>query len=352
MSGWRVTPRKPNRPSGIPGWSAHLPSLPPVTPAPPGWKASGNRGIVVPAASAQAVALPPTVRVDCYVDVPPAIANASALAPAASVIYNVAVPPAIASASALAPSLTVGHEVLVPPAVSTAFAPIPLISSSAALDVPPAVANALALPPTMAVKSPILFDNATNGGGGAAATRTYGHAVNGNCIVVVQYNTTATNPTCTYGGVSVPRVAGSLSDGSYLGIYTSYISVFLLISNTLPQGMNNVVINQGATASASMAISFQNVASMGTIASESMASGNINRTLSAVEGAAAVCAYVGGINNFGTLSPNQVLNYNFNAFNTWASVGGWALDSGSGINFAASHSFEKSGFVVPLLPAA
>lgn len=200
------------------------------------------------------------------------------------------------------------------------------------------------------VKAPIRFDNATDGGSGGTTTRSWSHTLNGNCIVVVLASTTNSTPTCTFGGVNIPRVFGPSTDGSYLSIYTSRISVFALVSDSLPQGSQTVSVTQAATASAASAMSFRNAGSIGSVTSDT-GTGNISQTTAAGAGRAAVCAYVGGVNNFGALSPNEAMRYGFTAFVTWGCVAGWGLDSGSGITFSATHSFEKTGAIVPILPA-
>ncbi|ORV20974.1 hypothetical protein AWB98_01365 [Mycolicibacterium conceptionense] len=199
------------------------------------------------------------------------------------------------------------------------------------------------------MKSLVQFDAFSVGGSGGTSTRSWAHDLDGNCIVVVFTNTTSSNPTCTYGGVNIPRVFGPSSDGGVFP-YTSYISIYALVSNSLPQGSNTVSVNQAGTASAATAMSFKNAGSIGTVITDT-SSGNISRSTANGEGSAAVAGYVGGASNFGTLSPTQAANYGFITFITWATVAGWGIDTGTGINFSGSHSGAKTGAVVPILPA-
>ncbi|WP_166905908.1 hypothetical protein [Mycobacterium sp. DL440] len=193
-------------------------------------------------------------------------------------------------------------------------------------------------------KSLVLFDAFTLGGSGGASSRAWAHPTDGNCLAVVFTNTTNSAPTCTYGGVTIPRVYGPVADGGVFP-YTSYISIFVLVSNSIPQGSNTVSVNQAGTASAATAMSFRNAGSIGSVIADT-SSGNINQNIAPNEGQAAICGYVGGSSNFGTLSPNQAANYGFITFVAWGTVGGWGLDTGSGINFSGSHSGAKSGAVV------
>lgn len=192
---------------------------------------------------------------------------------------------------------------------------------------------------------PVTFDNSSNGGSGGTSTRSWTHNNQGNCIVVMLTNTTSSNPTCTYGGVSIPRVYGPNSDGGVFP-YTSYISIYALVSNSLPKGNNTVSVNQAGTASAAGAVSFYNAASVGAVSGDT-ASGNVNKAVSPGANGASVAAYVGGSNNFGAISPNQVMREGFTAFVTWATVMGWGLGN---VTFTSTHSGAKTGATVLILP--
>lgn len=194
--------------------------------------------------------------------------------------------------------------------------------------------------------APVKFDNDSDGGSGGTSTRSWTHNNQGNCIVVVLTNTTSSNPTCTYGGVNIPRVYGPSSDGGVFP-YTSYISIYALVSSSLPKGNNTVSVNQAGTASAAGAVSFQNAGSIGTVSADT-ASGNINKAASPGANGAAVAAYVGGSNNFGAFTPNEVMRYGFITFVTWATAMAYGLGN---VTFAATHSGAKTGATVLILPA-
>jgi hypothetical protein len=194
----------------------------------------------------------------------------------------------------------------------------------------------------------VVFDAHTNGGHGPVSTRSWSHTNAGNCIVVAVTKTTSNAPSCTYGGVNIPLVYGLANDGGYF-TYTSRIAIFALVDNALPTGANTVAVTQCGTASAAAAWTFKDVDSIGTV-SANTASGNVNKSSTTGIGRAAVYASVGGSNNFGALTPTETLRESFVAFDTWASVMGYGLDTGSGINFAATHSGAKTGALVPLLP--
>lgn len=196
------------------------------------------------------------------------------------------------------------------------------------------------------VVAPVKFDNDSDGGSGGTSTRSWTHNNQGNCIVVVLTNTTSSNPTCTYGGVNIPRVYGPSSDGGVFP-YTSYISIYALVSNSLPKGNNTVSVNQAGTASAAGAVSFHNAGSIGTVSADT-ASGNVNKAASPGANGAAVAAYVGGSNNFGAFTPNEVMRYGFITFVTWATGMAWGLGN---VTFAATHSGAKTGATVLILPA-
>lgn len=199
------------------------------------------------------------------------------------------------------------------------------------------------------VKSIVVFDNATDGGNGGTSTRSWTHNNQGNCLIAVLTNTTSSNPTCTYGGTNIPRVYGPSSDGGVFP-YTSYISMYALVSNSLPKGNNTLSITQAATASCAGAVSWKNAGSV-MAASADTSSGNINKASSTGDGRAAVIAYVGGSSNFGTLSPNQIVNENFVTFVTWSTVIGYGIDTGGGITFTGTHSGAKTGALITILPA-
>lgn len=197
----------------------------------------------------------------------------------------------------------------------------------------------------------VRFDNSTDLGHGGTTTRTGLHTNTGNCIVVVFTNTTSSPATCTYGGVNIPRVYGP-TQGGIVFPYNAYCSIFALVSNSLPQGSNTVSCTQASNASAACAITFKNAGSLGAVITDN-AVGAVNISPPAGIGRAAVCGYVAGSNNFGTLTPNQAMRYTFSAFDTWASLAGWAEDSsGGGITFNATQATTKAGAVVPILPAA
>lgn len=201
-----------------------------------------------------------------------------------------------------------------------------------------------------AVKAPVRFDASTDlGSGGGSSNRTGTHTLNGNCIVVVFINTTSTAATCTFGGQTIPRVYGP-TQGGIVWPYNAYVSIFALVNNSLPQGPQTVALTQASTASSAAAMSFRNAGSIGTVIGDT-ASGNVSQSLSPVLGQAAVCGYCAGTQGFGTLTPNQAMNYGYSSFVTWAALAGWGLDSGAGVNFASSHSSTKAGAVVPILPA-
>lgn len=70
-----------------------------------------------------------------------------------------------------------------------------------------------------------------------------------------------------------------------------------------------------------------------------------------VAGQAAAGGWVAGSTNFGAWSPIETMRYNFAAFNTWASVGGYGLDTGSGIIVSSSQGgATKAGALVQILP--
>lgn len=211
---------------------------------------------------------------------------------------------------------------------------------------------ALSTTPTLgfvASKAPVVFDTATLGGSGGATSRSWLHTLKGNCLVVIFTNTTSTAATCTFGGVNIPRVYGPAADGGVFP-YTSYISIFAIVSDSLPQGAQTITCTQAGTASAGMAMSFRHAGAIGPVVGDT-SSGNVNQTATPGVGGAAVAGYVGGSSNFGLMSPNSAGNYGFTAFVTWATGAGWGLDTGAGINFAATHSGAKTGAVVPILPA-
>lgn len=210
----------------------------------------------------------------------------------------------------------------------------------------------LSLTPSLgfdAALAPVEFDNSTLGGSGGATTRSWSHTLNGNCLVVIFTNTTSTAPTCTFGGVNIPRVYGPASDGGVFP-YTSYISIFALVSDSLPQGAQTISCTQAGTASAAMATSFRRAGAIGTVTGDT-SSGNVNQTPTPGAGGAAVAGYVGGSSNFGVMGPNSAGNYGFITFVTWATTAGWGLDTGSGVPFSAAHSGAKTGAIVPILPA-
>lgn len=260
----------------------------------------------------------------------------------------VSAPRMVATASLGTPAVTSSVTVAAPRLGAAAAVLTPTVSSSALVSAPRMAATASMSAPTAIVKNLVQFDAFSIGGSGGTSTRSWAHSLDGNCIVVVFTNTTSSGATCTYGGVNIPRVYGPSSDGGVFP-YTSYISIFALVSDSLPQGSNTVSVNQAGTASAGTAMSFRGAESIGSVINDT-SSGNISQSLAANEGRAAVAGYVGGSSNFGTLSPNQAANYGFTAFVTWSTVAGWATDDGSGINFSGSHSGAKTGAVVPILP--
>ena len=203
------------------------------------------------------------------------------------------------------------------------------------------------------VKNAVVLDNTADAGyvpgiSGSGQSKTFAYTNYGNCIVVFHTNTTSsTSVTCTYGGVTIPRVYGPTSGGTVF-LYTSYCQIFMLISNSLPQGTNNVVINNTSQTAVYGVASFKNAGSLSV--SSDTSSGNINKSSVPGDGNAAVAGYVGVV-TFGTVSPNQILNYPFNAFNSWASVMAYGLDTGSGITFTdPSHIGSKAGAVVTISP--
>lgn len=199
---------------------------------------------------------------------------------------------------------------------------------------------------TGTVESLVQFNNSIDLGHGAGDKS--GAFINtGNCLVAILTNTTGSGATCTYGGMNIPRVYGPTSGGAFFP-YTAYGSIFALVSNSLPQGSNTLALNQGGTASAAAAITFSNAASIST--SGDSASGNVNKASATGAGRAAVAGYTGGSSNFGTLSPTELVRHNFTAFDTWSTVFGYGLDTGSGITFSSSHSGAKAGAVVTILP--
>ncbi|OCB09218.1 hypothetical protein A5717_25935 [Mycolicibacterium porcinum] len=198
------------------------------------------------------------------------------------------------------------------------------------------------------VRNAVVFDNSSDGGSGGTTTRSWNHDNQGNCIVVGFTNSTTTAPTCTYGGVTIPRVFGPTNSGTVFP-YNGYCSVFALISNSLPQGVNTVSCTQAGTASAAGAVSFKNAGSFATLITDT-ANGAINKTTVAGDGRAAVAAYGGGGISFGAISPNEAMRYGFTAFVTWPTVIGWGLDTGSGITFSASQASSKAGAIVTILP--
>lgn len=199
------------------------------------------------------------------------------------------------------------------------------------------------------VKAPVSFDATSDGGHGGTTTRSWTHTLAGNCIVVVLSNSTSTAATCTFGGVTIPRLFGPQVSGTVFPA-TSYTTVFALVSNSLPQGVQTVSCTQAATASAAGAVSFRNAGSLGTLITDT-ANGNVNKSTTPVAGAAAVCGYGGSSTNFGPVSPNEALRYSFVAFDRWTMMIGWGLDTGSGITFTSTQAISKGGAIVPILPA-
>lgn len=202
---------------------------------------------------------------------------------------------------------------------------------------------------TGTVKKLVVFDNASDGGHGGTSTRSWTHNLQGNCIVAMLTHTNGSNPTATYGGVSLTRVYGYASDGGVFP-YTSRITIFARVGG-LPTGNNTVSISNAATASAAGAASFHNAGSIGSSSADT-GSGNVNKSASNGEGSAAVVGYVGGASNFGAMSPNEVMRDGFTAFDTWSTVMGWGVDNGGGITFTSSHSGAKTGALIPILPPA
>ena len=206
---------------------------------------------------------------------------------------------------------------------------------------------------TGTVESLVQFDNSVGGGykpGSSTSGQSYSwaHVNTGNCIVVVHTNASSTTSTaCTYGGISIPRVYGPTAGGTVFP-YTSYCQIFALVSNSLPQGSNNVQITNTTDTSTYYSATFKNAGSIST--SGDSASGNVNKASATGAGRAAVAGYVGGGSNFGAMSPNEGMRYGVVAFNTFASVAGYGLDTGSGITFSSSHSGAKAGAVVTILP--
>lgn len=191
------------------------------------------------------------------------------------------------------------------------------------------------------------FDAVGAGISGGGSTRSWLHTINGNTFVAVFTNTTLTAADCTVGGFSVPRVFGPSFGGSFSG-FNSYVSIFAVVDNSLPQGSQTVQCTQGATAAAGNSVSFRNGGSL--LVTADGASGNVAPSVPTLAGQAAVAGYVGGGNNFGAALPNEFLRYNFSAFVTWATLGIWGTDGGLGINFTSVHSGAKSGAVVRVLP--
>ncbi|MFV8242191.1 hypothetical protein [Mycolicibacterium peregrinum] len=200
-----------------------------------------------------------------------------------------------------------------------------------------------------AALAPVRFDALGGPVYGASSTKTWDHDNQGNCIVVVFTNTTSSGATCTFGGVTIPRVFGPSAGGGVFP-YTGYGSVFALVSNSLPKGVNTVSVTQGGTACAGVSMSFFNAGSLGTVVTDT-ASGNISKSFSAVPGQAVAGGYVGGGTNFGLLNQTTTMLLNFTAFVTWSSIAGYGLDTGSGITFSATQSGQKAGAWVPILPA-
>lgn len=199
------------------------------------------------------------------------------------------------------------------------------------------------------VTNAVVFDNSSDGGNGGTATRSWIHDnIAGNSIGVMFSTATGAAPNCTYGGVSIPRVYGPVVSGSVFPT-TAYISVFALVSNSLPTGPNTVSCANGSAASAAGAVTFANAGSLGTILSTA-AAGNLNETINPGDGAAAFCGFGAGSSNFGAVAPNEIVRKSFMAFNTWACMMGYGLDTGAGINFVSSHSGSKAGAIVPILP--
>ena len=199
------------------------------------------------------------------------------------------------------------------------------------------------------VKNAVVFDNSSDGGRGGTTTRSWTHDnIAGNCIGVMYSNTTSSAQTCTYGGVNIPRVYGPQSSGMVFP-YTSYTSVFALVSNSLPTGPNTVACTGAGTASSAAGVTFANAGSLGTVLGIT-ANGNLNQTINPGDGAAAFCAFGGSSNNFGPVTPYEIIRNAFVAFVNWASMMGYGFDTGSGITFASTQAISKGGAIVPILP--
>lgn len=202
---------------------------------------------------------------------------------------------------------------------------------------------------TGTVQSLVVFDNSTDGGSGGTTTRSWSHTNTGNCITVGFSNSTSSASTCTYGGVTIPRVYGPVNSGTVFPA-NGYYSVFALISNSLPQGANTVSCTQAGTASSAGAVTWKNAGSFATIITNS-SNGAINISTVAGNGRAAFAGFGGGGISFGAITPNEAMRYGFSAFVTWPHVIGYGLDTGSGITFNATQSSSKAGAVVTILPA-
>lgn len=199
------------------------------------------------------------------------------------------------------------------------------------------------------VKNAVVFDNSSDGGRGGTTTRSWTHDnIAGNCIGVMYSNTTSSAQTCTYGGVNIPRVYGPQSSGMVFP-YTSYTSVFALVSNSLPTGPNTVACTGAGTASSAAGVTFANAGSLGTVLGIT-ANGNLNQTINPGDGAAAFCAFGGSSNNFGPVTPYEIIRNAFVTFVNWASMMGYGFDTGSGITFASTQAISKGGAIVPILP--
>lgn len=210
--------------------------------------------------------------------------------------------------------------------------------------------------PTVQIASaPVEFDAQADGGKGGGATRDWSHNIGGNTLLVTLQHTENTTPTCTVdpGGANfnVPALTGltNAPDGAFFG-FTSRITVFGVISSSLPQGTKTIRCNSTSTASSAGSVSFKYGGSFSVAASTT--SGDVDQSSSAGLKRAAMCAFVGGGNNFGAISPNEVFRYNVESFVTFAIVMGWGVDSdGTGVDFNATHSGAKTGGVVTVLPA-
>lgn len=195
---------------------------------------------------------------------------------------------------------------------------------------------------------PVEFDSVGGPVAGPSSTKTWPHTIDGNCIVVVFNNTTSTGPVCTVGGVNIPRVFGPTAGG--IVAFTAYNSVFALISNSLPQGPQTVSCTQGGSAASGVSMTFRNAVSLGAVRSTT-AGGNVNEVFAPSLGSAVAGGYVAGNNLFGAFSPVETMRYGFISFNNWASLGGYGLDTGSGITVTSSFSgATKAGALVPIYP--